>query len=293
MATVNEERVRPRSLERTGPTARAGRSVARLWRSSALRTRLVTFLALMTVWQFAVMAWGRDFMATPLGVLRVAPGVLWGDALFGTAAVVFARDAGLWGNAWITLRAVGIGLLIGGVAGVLIGILTGRSRVLEAAIGPYINGVYATPMIAMLPVFTLWFGFTSTTRLALVIFAAFPPLAIAAWDGSRSIPKRYLEVAETFGAKRRHVWFGIAIPASLPYMIAGFRLASGRALTAGVVAEFLTAIDGLGNFVMNLVRRFLHDEAVIGVAVLTLAGLVLTVGLQKLIDRFMPWYRNI
>ncbi len=283
----------PRSLERDGPSARVGRSAKNLWLSSSARTRLVTFIAVMTFWQVTVMLWGRDYMATPIGVVRAAPGVLWGDALWGTASVTFARDAGLWVNAWWSLRAVIIGLLIGGLAGVLVGIIVGRIRVLEALVGPYINGMYATPMIALLPVFTLWFGFTPTTRMALIIFAAFPPLAIAAWDGSRSVPKRYLEVAQTFMAKRRHVWFGIAIPSSLPYMIAGFRLASGRALTAGVIAEFLTAVDGLGNFVMNLVRRFLHDEAVIGVAILTIAGIIMTVGMQKAIDRYMPWYRNI
>lgn len=275
-----KQRTTPRSLQPTRPGDRGGGALGRVWRSATVRTKVITFFAIMLVWQVVVGLWGRDFMATPLGVIQVAPEML-------------TTDEVLWSNTATTLESVGIGLLVGGLSGVVLGIAMGRVRALDALLGPYVNGLYATPMIAILPVFTLWFGFSPTTRLALVIFAAFPPLAIAAWDGSRSVPKKYLEVAQTFQAKRRHVWLGIAVPASLPYLIAGFRLASGRALTAAVVAEFLTAVEGLGIYVMNLTRLFDHNEAVVGVAILAVVGVVLTIGAQKLIDKFMPWYRNI
>ncbi|WP_166351366.1 ABC transporter permease [Phytoactinopolyspora limicola] len=234
----------------------------------------------MTAWQAGVMMFGRDYMATPLGILAVAPEML-------------TTDAQLWNNTRMTLVDVAIGLGLGGAAALLVGIALGQAKTLEAALGPYINGLYATPMLAILPIFTLWFGFSEQTRIALVIFSAFPPLAIGAWDGSRAVSKRYLEIADSFGAQRRHVWLGIAVPASLPYLVAGFRLASGRALTAAVVVEFLTAVDGLGIYAMTLTTTFRHDEAVVAIAILSIVGVLLTVGVQKTIEKFLPWYGNM
>jgi ABC-type amino acid transport system permease subunit len=181
------ERSARQPVRRPPVESRAIGVAGRVWRSVPVRARIGAFIIIMTGWQIGVANWGKDYMATPLGVLAVAPEML-------------TQDEHLWDNTRTTLVSVAIGLGIGGVVAVLVGIAMGRIRTLEAALGPYVNGLYATPMIAILPVFTLWFGFSNETRLALVLFAAFPPLAIGAWDGSRSVSKKYLEVAHTFGA---------------------------------------------------------------------------------------------
>jgi len=117
-------------------------------------------------------------------------------------------------------------------------------------------------------------------------------MAVAAWDGARSIPVRYLEVAQSFGARRRDVWIGIAVPASLPYLLAGFRLASGRALAAVVIAEFLIGTgQGLGIHIMRLAQNSNHNEAIVALMILTMAGLFLAVGVEGLIRRRYPWFR--
>ena len=104
--------------------------------------------------------------------------------------------------------------------------------------------------------------------------------------------REYVEVAASFRSNRLKLLYEIILPASMPYFLAGLRLAAGRALIGAVVAEFFTAIDGLGYFILYNSRVFHHNQAM--VAVLLLAGF--GVGCNVLIDwatrRFLPWYRR-
>jgi ABC-type nitrate/sulfonate/bicarbonate transport system permease component len=174
----------------------------------------------------------------------------------------------------------------------LIGLAKGRIKVVDRLLKLYVNGLYAMPMVAILPLLTIWFGYSSSARLATVVFASFFPIAMNATDGARSVPAEYLEVARACRARWTDVWFGITLPSSLPYLLAGLRLAIGRALVGAVVAEFFISIDGLGYFILFQSRTFHHDAAF--VAVLLLAGFA--VGMDALIAwltrRHLRWYRT-
>jgi len=249
-------------------------------RLSRVWPRVLLLTVIVTVWQTVVPRRGQPFMATPLGILEAIPQVLF-------------NDPRVWPGAAETFGVVARGIGISIVVGTLIGLVMGRVPLLARAISPYVNGSYATPMIAVLPLFTLWLGFNTSATFALTVFAAIPPMAVSAYDGARSIPVRYLEVAQSFGARRRDVWFGIGIPSSLPYLLAGFRLASGRALSAVVIAEFLIGTgNGLGNHVMRLAQTFRHDQAIVAVLILTLVGLFLAVGVEAIARRVFPWFRR-
>src|SRR5438445_9769396 len=141
----------------------------------------------------------------------------------------------------------------------------GSLKLVERLLGLYVNGLYAMPMIAILPLLTIWFGYTSKTRLATVIFASFFPIAMNVADGARSVPAEYLEVARACRARPHQIWFGITLPSSLPYLIAGIRLAVGRALVGAVVAEFIISVDGLGFYILFQSRIFHHVDALVGV----------------------------
>lgn len=248
-------------------------SLSRVW------PRVLLLTLIVTVWQTVVPRRGQPFMATPFGILEAVPQVLLNDPM-------------VWPGAVETFGVAARGIGVAIVVGTLIGLLMGRIPLLARAVSPYVNGTYATPMIAVLPLFTLWLGFNTSATLALTVFAALPPMAVAAYDGARAIPVRYLEVAESFGARRRDVWFGIGIPSSLPFLLAGFRLASGRALSAVVIAEFLIGTgNGLGNHVMRLAQTFRHDQAIVAVLILTLVGLFLAVGVEAITRRVFPWFR--
>jgi len=218
------------------------------------------------------------YVARPSSVARALPQAL--------------ASAGMLRAAGVTLRAVVEGLLIAVLSGTLIGLAMGRIRVVDRLLKLYVNGLYAMPMVAILPLLTIWFGYSPAARLATVVFAAFFPIAMNASDGARSVPAEYLEVARACRARWTDVWFGITLPSSLPYLLAGLRLAIGRALVGAVVAEFFISIDGLGYFILFQSRTFHHDAAF--VAVLLLAGFA--VGMDALIGwftrRHLRWYRS-
>ena len=169
------------------------------------------------------------------------------------------------------------GLFIALIAGTIVGIAMGRMKVFDRSPNVYINGLYTMPMIALLPLLTIWFGYGSDVRMATIVFAAFFSIVINVRDGARSVPPEYLEVCKAYRAPARFVWFDITLFSSLPYLIAGFRLAAGRALVGAVIAEFFVSLNGVGMYVLSHARSFKHNEAVVGVVALVLFGLLFEV----------------
>jgi len=191
-----------------------------------------------------------------------------------------------------TLAAVAEGLAITIVVGTCIGLLMGRSATVDRMIRVYINGFNAMPMIIILPLFSLWFGYSSSARIATIIFAAIFAITMNVADGARSVPREFLEVSRSFRSGRVRMLTDIVLPASMPYLLAGFRLAAGRALIGAVVAEFFLSIGGIGYYILYNSRSYHHNEAFVGVLLLAGFG----VGFELLVNwttrRFMPWYRR-
>jgi ABC-type nitrate/sulfonate/bicarbonate transport system permease component len=147
-------------------------------------------------------------------------------------------------------------------------------------------------MIAILPLVTLWFGYNADARLAVVIFAAFFSIAVNTSDGARSVPLEYLEVARSFRARQFSTLIDIVLPSSLPYLIAGMRLAAGRALVGAVVAEFFISIPGLGYYILFNSRTFKHNEAFVAVIALVVVGVSFEAVLNWVTRRYLPWARR-
>jgi ABC-type nitrate/sulfonate/bicarbonate transport system permease component len=246
--------------------------------SGAFLPRLTVGIVILLTWEFVVRALAPAYVAKPSTVAMAIPKVI-ADPAFLTATVA-------------TLAAVAEGLAIALVFGTVIGLLMGRSMMFERAIRHYVNGFYAVPMIVVLPLFSLWFGYSTNTRIATIIFAAIFSIIINVADGARSVPREYLEVAHSFRSGKLSVMTGIVLPASLPYLLAGFRLAAGRALIGAVVAEFFLSVGGLGYYILYNSRSYRHNEAFVGVLLLAAFG----VGFELLVAwatrRYMPWYRR-
>ena len=168
----------------------------------------------------------------------------------------------------------------------------GRSAALEKAIRHYVNGFYAMPMIVVLPLFSLWFGYSASTRIATIIFAAIFSIIVNVADGARSVPREFLEVARSFRSSRLRMMLNIVLPSSMPYLLAGFRLAAGRALIGAVVAEFFISVGGLGYYILYNSRSYHHNEAFVGVLLLAAFGVSFEVLVQAATRRFLPWYRR-
>jgi NitT/TauT family transport system permease protein len=240
--------------------------------------RLITGIVILLVWELVVRALAPAYVAKPSTVLMAIPRVITDPAFLKATAA--------------TLTAVAEGLAIALVFGTIIGLLIGRSAAFDRAIRHYVNGFYAMPMIVVLPLFSLWFGYSSATRIATIIFAAIFSIIVNVADGARSVPREYMEVARSFRSNRLSMLIGIVLPSSMPYLLAGFRLAAGRALIGAVVAEFFISIGGLGYYILYNSRSYHHNEAFVGVMLLAAFG----IGFELLVNwstrRFMPWYRR-
>jgi ABC-type nitrate/sulfonate/bicarbonate transport system permease component len=246
--------------------------------SGTLVPRLITGLAIVLVWEIVVRAVAPAYVAKPSTVVLAVPRVLT-DPTFQKA----------FGE---TLLAVAEGLAITIIIGTIFGLLMGRSPTFDRVFRVYINGFNAMPMIVVLPLFSLWFGYSSAARIATIIFAAIFAITMNVADGARSVPREYIEVSRSFRSGRLRALTDIILPASMPYLLAGFRLAAGRALIGAVVAEFFLSVGGLGYYILYNSRSYHHNEAFVGVLLLAAFG----VGFELLVNwatrRFMPWYRR-
>jgi NitT/TauT family transport system permease protein len=259
-----------------GAALPAVQATHRSW--GAALPRAIAGIVILVVWQVTVRAFAPDFVATPTGIVEAIPRVV--------SSAAFLQAIG------ITLAATAEGLVVALVLGTALGLLMGRNVTADRALRLWINSFNAMPMILILPLVSLWFGYSSLARFATIVFAAIFAVIINAAEGAQSVPREYLEVGRSFRSSPLRGLFEIVLPASTPYLLSGLRLAAGRAIIGAVVAEFFTAIPGIGYFILFNSRTFHHNEAF--VAVIFLAGF--GVGFDALVNwatrRFLPWYRR-
>jgi ABC-type nitrate/sulfonate/bicarbonate transport system permease component len=192
-----------------------------------------------------------------------------------------------------SLRPFALGYCLAIVVGIPLGLVIGRFRVAEAALGIYITAGYAMPLVALVPLLILWLGLGFKVKVAVVFLMALFPICINTWLGVTAVPKTLIEVGKSFVAPDIVILRRIILPATLPYIMAGVRLAVGRAVVAMVIAEFFTTISGLGAVIINSANNF--DTATMFVPIIIL--MVMAIGLNSLIGlverRVAPWQAEI
>ena len=250
----------------------------RPWYAAPLALQLAAGVVLLGAWEIGVRMLAPAYVARPSRVVVVFLRVL-SDAQFLAAAAA-------------TLRAVLEGLLLSIMLGTVIGLAMGRVVAVERGLRYYVNSLFATPMVAILPLMSLWFGYDGDARLATVVFAALFSVVVNTCDGARAVPNDYLEVAHSFRARGWRTLLDVVLPASLPYLLAGVRLAAGRALVAAVVAEFFVSIPGLGYYILFNSRTFKHSEAFVAVIVLVAVGVGFDALINWITRRYLPWARR-
>jgi NitT/TauT family transport system permease protein len=182
-----------------------------------------------------------------------------------------------------------IGWLSGIVLGMPIGLLMARSRLVERSLDVYVNALYATPTVALVPLIINWFGFTTLARIVIVFLFAVFPVLINTFQGVRNVEPNLIEVAKSFCSSESRLWGDVVLPSALPYIVAGLRLAIGRALVGLVVAELFTAIAGFGGIIERSTSAIRYDRMMVPVVVLMIVGVGLTEGLKALERRLAPW----
>jgi NitT/TauT family transport system permease protein len=214
------------------------------------------------------------------------------SAIF-AAFVTLVRNGELAAALAQSLQPFALGYALAIVVGVPLGLVLGRFWVAEAALGIMVTGGYAMPLVALVPLLVLWFGLGFTVKAAVIFLVSVFPVCINTWLGVKSVPKTLIDVGKSLVASDAVILRRIVLPATLPYIMAGIRLAVGRAVVGMVIAEFFTTISGLGAIIINSANNF--DTATMFVPIVVL--MILAIGLNWLIgwlERVIaPWQAEI
>ena len=188
-----------------------------------------------------------------------------------------------------SLEVMAYGLIVAILVGIPLGIAMARVRWLDWALDLPINALYATPLVAVVPLLVLWFGIYLKAKIIVVFLFAVFPVLINTYQGVRECDKNMLEVAHSFRSNEWNIWRDVLLPFALPYIIAGTRLAIGRGLIGMIIAEFYTTISGLGFMVTKYANVFAMDKTFVPVIILMVLGVSLTSALKWFGRRIAPW----
>jgi len=235
-----------------------------------------------------------------LGVVLVAWEVAarsgrWSKLLFPSLENIF-RELGLFftrtemlSEVLVSLeRALG-GFALAALAGILLGLLMGRSKLVAALLDPLFSGTYAVPKLALFPIFIFVFGIGSLSKVALVFLECLYPIAVMSYAGARGVPEKLLWSAQNMGASRAAILRRVVIPATAPFIFAGFRVAVPVAMIVVVITEMVASADGLGYQVIYAMSSLRTDRMLAVVVVIAALGYALDKTVVLLRDRLIYW----
>jgi NitT/TauT family transport system permease protein len=192
----------------------------------------------------------------------------------------------------ISAAEFAIGYVIASILGIAVGFGMASSVRFKQAMQPWISGLYATPTIALAPLFILWLGIGIWSKVLVVIFLVLFPVTINTEAGLRTTSERLVEMLRSFGATPRQIFFKVSLPSALPFILAGLKLGIGRGLIGVVVAELFGSRAGLGRLISQSADAFNMPDLFAGVIVLAVAGIAMTAGFGWIERKLVPWTRD-
>jgi sulfonate transport system permease protein len=198
-------------------------------------------------------------------------------------------DGELAANLATSLSRILSGFAMGAAAGLVLGVALGLWPRLAQYLGPLLRAVAQVPSLGWLPFFMLIFGLGETLNAVLIAKACFVPIVLSTAAGIGAIDRRYLEVARVFRLPRRALVLRLVLPAALPNIASGVRLALGQAWISLVVVEMLADTEGVG-YLMTWGRTiFQTDIVIVGMIVIGVIGFLMDAGLRRLEMRLRRW----
>jgi NitT/TauT family transport system permease protein len=251
------------------PTSRIASRFAT--RKNALR--LLSLIVVLGVWEW----WGsaRPFFASHPSAIAEA------------AMESFLPE--VWPAFVTTIIALLTGLAVATPIGIAFGFLMARVRLFDVALTPYVNAIYATPRIALIPVLVLWVGISFELRVTIVALGAVFPIIINTYAGAKHVDAELLDTGYSFTANSRQILRTIVVPSSLPFIFAGFRIGIGRGVSGVIVAEMTSALTGLGRIMIENAKYFQIAEVFVAIVTLGIFSLFLFEGVARVQKKLTPW----
>lgn len=195
----------------------------------------------------------------------------------------------IWEHMWFSLTNFLIGFVVSVALGVVIGVPMGWYKTVSKTFDPLLSGVYATPLIALLPLIIMMFGLGAISKIIMTVLAAVFPILINTMAGIANTDHRLITMARAFGAKDSTIFLKVSVPGSLPFIVAGMRVALGRALVYIVVAEQYGAATGLGYLSSVAAQRFQMAAMFVPIVIIAALGAGLNELLKMVESRLEKW----
>ncbi|MGD2101128.1 MAG: ABC transporter permease subunit [Acidimicrobiia bacterium] len=218
------------------------------------------------------------------------PVLLPGPTAVVAALVSIIVDGSLLPALLESLQLLAIGFTSAVALGVFFGIVIGRYELMDRTFSPYFNGLYALPVVALVPLVLVWFGFGLLGRVIVVFLAAFFPILINTYTGVRDAPTDLIEVATAFGVSTEiGMLRRVVVPAAVPFIMAGIRLGIGRGVVGMAIAEVYLRLSGIGALISSYGAVFRTDFLMAAILPLPLLGIGLTVLFGYIEKRVRYW----
>lgn len=199
----------------------------------------------------------------------------------------------LWPEIWPSVRRGLAGFAVALVLGIAGGIVVGSFNALEKILAPVLLFFRNLSILALFPVFLLFFGIGEQSKIAIVAWAAFWPIFINTTNAVKGVERILINAARTLGAGKAYIFTYVVLPAAIPNIFPGIRLAASYAFTALVAAEYLGATEGLGIYIRASQERFEVSKMYAGIVVLGLIGVIVNLVLTKVEQRVTSWQLGI
>lgn len=192
----------------------------------------------------------------------------------------------------ITLLVISLGLVISLVLGITLAVLMNASKVLEQAVYPILITSQTIPIIALAPIFVLWFGYSIWSKVVVTVIITFFPITVSTFDGFKSTSKAYKELILAMGGNKRDLFFKLEVPSALPSFFSGLKVAVPLSVIGAAIGEWLGAQAGLGYFSRRMMTQFDGAGVFAPIVILSVIGIILfstVVILEKII---LKWGRQ-
>ncbi|SFL44574.1 ABC transporter permease [Geodermatophilus ruber] len=241
----------------------------------------ILLVLLIGGWQFAVSVIGVSEFILP------APLDVWNSLLD------LLVSGTVWADIWITLYEVLVGFVFALIFGTAIGAILGRVVWLERAVQPALVALQVIPKVAFIPLFVIWFGFGTTSKVIMAAILAFFPIMLNVMLGVRSVDRGHRDVMRGLGASRWATFKNLELPSTLPYIFAGAEVGIVFAVIGAIVGEYLGGSEGLGHLVVRSLNALDAPQLFAVIVLLALMGSLLYAAVTLTKRLTIPWHDSV
>jgi NitT/TauT family transport system permease protein len=242
--------------------------------------RVLVLVAVFGLWQLAASYWLDPFYYSK-------PSLIW-DRLYGWFTVGTYKGS-IWANVSVTLQEAVLGFVFGSFAGIVLGILFGRARLLAEVLAPFVQALNAVPRIVLASLFIIWFGLGMESKVATALVLVFFPVFFNAFQGAREVDRNLIDNARVLGAGRWQVLRSIVVPSATSWILASLHTAFGFALIGAIVGEYAGADKGVGLLISTAQGTFDAAGIYAGMILSTVLALLAEVILGFAERRLLRW----